>query len=136
MDIVQERLEREYDLDLLATAPSVEYRVLLSDGSEIEVDSPAEMPDPSRIAEVREPWMTLSIVTPDRYYGAIMDLVTGRRGSFVKMDYLERGAGALRQGSDRTQRAPGARSRRKVTAECCSSSRCRSRRCSSTSMTS
>ena len=70
MDIVQERLEREYDLDLLATAPSVEYRVLLSDGREIEVDSPADMPDPSRIAEVREPWMTLSIVTPDRYYGA------------------------------------------------------------------
>jgi GTP-binding protein LepA len=90
MDIVQERLEREYDLDLLATAPSVEYRVLLTDGSEIEVDSPAEMPEPSRIAEVREPWMTLSIVTPDRYYGAVMDLVTGRRGAFVKMEYLER----------------------------------------------
>ena len=97
MDIVQERLEREYDLDLLATAPSVEYRVLLSDGREIEVDSPVDLPDPSRIAEVREPWMTLSIVTPDRYYGAVMDLVTGRRGAFVKMDYLERGAGALRQ---------------------------------------
>ncbi len=91
MDIVQERLEREYDLDLLATAPSVEYRVLLTDGSEIAVDSPAEMPDPSRIAEVREPWMNVSIVSPDRYYGAIMDLVTGRRGAFVKMDYLEHG---------------------------------------------
>jgi GTP-binding protein LepA len=108
MDIVQERLEREYDLDLLATAPSVEYRVLLSDGSEIEVDSPAEMPDPSRIAEVREPWMTLSIVTPDRYYGAVMDLVTGRRGAFVKMEYLERGAGALRQDSGQARsREPG-----------------------------
>ena len=91
MDIVQERLEREYDLDLLATAPSVEYRVLLTDGDEIAVDSPAEMPDPSRIAEVREPWMNVSIVSPDRYYGAIMELVTGRRGAFVKMDYLEHG---------------------------------------------
>jgi GTP-binding protein LepA len=89
MDIVQERLEREYDLDLLATAPSVEYRVLLTDGGEIEVDSPAELPDPSRIAEVREPWMNVSIVAPDRYYGAIMELVTGRRGVFVKMEYLD-----------------------------------------------
>ena len=89
MDIVQERLEREYDLDILATAPSVEYRVLLTDGTEMAVDSPADMPDPSRIDEVREPWMNLSIVAPDRYIGAIMELVTGRRGSFVKMDYLE-----------------------------------------------
>jgi GTP-binding protein LepA len=93
MDIVQERLEREYDLDLLATSPSVEYRVLLTDGREIEVDSPAELPDPSRIAEVREPWMNVSIVAPDRYYGAIMELVTGRRGAFVKMEYLERELG-------------------------------------------
>ncbi|HEV8573736.1 MAG TPA: translation elongation factor 4 [Dehalococcoidia bacterium] len=103
MDIVQERLEREYDLDLLATAPSVEYRVLLTGGAEVAVDSPAELPDPSRIAEVREPWMTVSIVSPDRYYGAIMELVTGRRGAFVKMEYLERGVGAKSQ-------EPGARS--------------------------
>jgi GTP-binding protein LepA len=91
MDIVQERLEREYDVDLLATAPSVEYHVLLTDGSEARVDSPAEMPDPSKIAEVREPWMNLSIVSPDRYIGTIMELVTGRRGEFVKMEYLEHG---------------------------------------------
>jgi GTP-binding protein LepA len=89
MDIVQERLEREYDLDILATAPSVEYEVHLTDGTVVEVDSPAEMPDPSKIEDIREPWMNLSIVAPDRYIGAIMDLVTGRRGSFVKMDYLE-----------------------------------------------
>ncbi len=89
MDIVQERLEREYDLDILATAPSVEYQVHLTDGTVLEVDSPAEMPDPSKIEDIREPWMNLSIVAPDRYIGAIMDLVTGRRGSFVKMDYLE-----------------------------------------------
>jgi GTP-binding protein LepA len=89
MDIVQERLEREYDLDILATAPSVEYEVYLTDGTILQVDSPAEMPDPSKIEEVREPWVDLSIVSPDRYIGAIMDLVTGRRGSFEKMDYLE-----------------------------------------------
>jgi len=89
MDIVQERLEREYDLDLLATAPSVEYRIQLTDGNEIAVDSPAEMPDPSKIEQVLEPWMNVSIVTPDRYIGAIMELVTGRRGEFVKMEYLE-----------------------------------------------
>src|SRR3990172_7481536 len=89
MDIVQERLEREYDLDLLATAPSVEYRIQLTDGGEIAVDSPAEMPDPSKIEQVLEPWMNVSIVTPDRYIGAIMELVTGRRGEFVKMEDLE-----------------------------------------------
>ncbi|MEO6196597.1 MAG: translation elongation factor 4, partial [Dehalococcoidia bacterium] len=89
MDIVQERLEREYDLDILATAPSVEYRVITSDGAENIVDSPADMPDPSRITEVREPWMKLSIVAPERYIGAIMELVTGRRGAFDHMEYLE-----------------------------------------------
>jgi GTP-binding protein LepA len=89
MDIVQERLEREYDLDLLATAPSVEYRVVLTDGAEIEVDSPAELPDPTHIDQVLEPWMNISIVAPDRFIGAIMELVTGRRGVFKKMDYLE-----------------------------------------------
>jgi GTP-binding protein LepA len=93
MDIVQERLEREYGLDLLATAPSVEYEVTLTDGTVLRIDSPAEMPDPSKIAEVREPWMNVSIVTPDRYIGPIMELVTGRRGTFVRMDYLEHGVG-------------------------------------------
>jgi GTP-binding protein LepA len=97
MDIVQERLEREYDLDLLATAPSVEYRVLLTDGGEIAVDSPAELPEPTRIAEVREPWMNISVVAPDRYYGPVMELVTGRRGVFVRMEYLEKELGARSQ---------------------------------------
>jgi GTP-binding protein LepA len=92
MDIVQERLEREYDLDLLATSPSVEYQVRLTDGTEIEVDSPADMPDPSRIESVGEPWMSVSIVAPDRFIGAVMDLVTNRRGEHVKMEYLEQSA--------------------------------------------
>ena len=89
MDIVQERLEREYDVDLLATSPSVEYRVQLTDGTEVTVDSPAELPEPTRIAEVLEPWMRVSIVAPDRYIGTIMELVTGRRGEYEKMEYLE-----------------------------------------------
>jgi len=92
MDIVQERLEREYDLDLLATSPSVEYRVDLTDGSELRLESPADMPDPSKIVQIREPWMNISVVTPERFIGGIMELVTGRRGEFVKMDYLEHGA--------------------------------------------
>ncbi len=100
MDIVQERLEREYDVDLLATSPSVEYRVELTDGSEMAVDSPAELPDPSRISQVLEPWMNVSVVAPDRYIGTVMELVTGRRGEFVKMEYLEHGLG-LRPGERR-----------------------------------
>src|SRR5437870_10644586 len=86
MDIVQEGLEREYGLDLLATAPSVEYRVLLTDGGEIGGDSAADLPDPGRTAEVREPWMNISVVAPDRYYGPAMELVTGRRGVFVRTE--------------------------------------------------
>jgi GTP-binding protein LepA len=100
MDIVQERLEREYGLDILATAPSVEYHVKTTDGKEVIVDSPADMPDPSRIAEIGEPWMNVSIVAPDRYIGTIMELVTGRRGDFVKMEYLEHATG-IEQGARR-----------------------------------
>ena len=100
MDIVQERLEREYGLDILATAPSVEYHVQTTDGKEVVVDSPADMPDPSRIVAVGEPWMNVSIVTPDRYIGTVMELVTGKRGDFVKMDYLEHGVG-IEQGARR-----------------------------------
>jgi len=87
MDIVQERLEREHDLDLIATAPSVEYEVALTDGQVIRIDSPAELPDPTRLLEVREPWMRIQIFTPDEFYGTIMDLVTKRRGVFVEQEY-------------------------------------------------
>ncbi|MDQ4077390.1 MAG: translation elongation factor 4 [Chloroflexota bacterium] len=89
MEIIQERLEREYDLDLIVTAPSVAYQVRLSDGEEIEVDSPAELPDPSKIDEIFEPWMNISIWTPDEYIGPIMELVTKRRGTFKTMEYLD-----------------------------------------------
>lgn len=87
MEIIQERIEREYDLDVLFTAPSVEYQVLTVTGETILVDSPAELPDESRVAEIREPWMTIEIITPTDYYGTIMDLVTKRRGIFRSQEY-------------------------------------------------
>ena len=91
MEIVQERLEREYDLELIATAPSVEYQVTRTDGSEVAVDNPAELPPPEKLAEIREPWMNISVITPSRYIGPVMELVTNRRGAFKKMEYLEHG---------------------------------------------
>ena len=87
MEIIQERIEREYNLDVLFTAPSVEYQVLMIDDSVIPVDSPAELPDESKIVEVREPWMTIEIITPTDYYGPIMDIVTKRRGIFKQQEY-------------------------------------------------
>ena len=87
MEIIQERLEREYDLDIVVTAPSVEYEVVLVGGEEIKIDSPAELPDESTVVEIREPWMKLEIITPTEFYGTIMDLVTKRRGTFLTQDY-------------------------------------------------
>jgi GTP-binding protein LepA len=89
LEIVTERLEREYALSLLTTAPSVEYNVVLSNGSEVAIDNPAELPDPSRIAEIQEPWAKIDVITPSRYIGQVMELVTGRRGQFLRMEYLE-----------------------------------------------
>jgi GTP-binding protein LepA len=89
MDIVQERLEREYDLDILATAPSVEYEVVLHTGETITIDSPADLPDPSTIEEIREPWMKIGIFTPTDYIGQVMDLLTRRRGVYDRMEYLD-----------------------------------------------
>jgi GTP-binding protein LepA len=91
MEIVQERLEREYGLDLLATAPSVVYQVLRRDGEIVEVDNPAAMPDAAAIEEIHEPWMVVTIWSPSEYIGPIMDLVTGRRGVFDKLEYLAEG---------------------------------------------
>jgi GTP-binding protein LepA len=89
MEIVRERLEREYNLELLITAPSVEYQVLLTDGEVITIDNPSEMPDVVRIASIEEPVMQISVFTPTRYIGTIMDLVTNKRGTFETMDYLD-----------------------------------------------
>ena len=87
MDIIQERLEREYDLDVIATAPSVEYEVVLNDGTVRRVDSPATLPPESEIAEIREPWMEIQIFTPEEYYGMVTDLVRTRRGIFREQMY-------------------------------------------------
>jgi GTP-binding protein LepA len=87
MEIIQERIEREYDLDVLFTAPSVEYQVLMIDNEVVSVDSPAELPDESKIVEIREPWMNIEIITPTEYYGPIMELVTKRRGIFKQQEY-------------------------------------------------
>ncbi|HWK79154.1 MAG TPA: translation elongation factor 4 [Thermomicrobiales bacterium] len=89
MEIIQERLEREYDLDLLATAPSVQYQVQMHNGDIRRVDNPSEMPNPGEISAILEPWMHLTIIAPSRYIGAIMDLTTNKRGLFVEMEYLD-----------------------------------------------
>ena len=87
MEIIQERLEREYDLDIIATAPSVEYEVVKLSGETIRVDSPADLPDEGTMTEIREPWMKIQIFTPDEFYGTIMDLVTKRRGIFTGQEH-------------------------------------------------
>ena len=87
MEIIQERLEREYDLDIVVTAPSVEYEVVMATGEVIRIDSPAQLPDESTITEIREPWMNLQIFSPTEYYGTIMELVRKRRGIYVDQDY-------------------------------------------------
>jgi GTP-binding protein LepA len=87
MEIIQERIEREYDLDIVVTAPSVEYEVVMNDGEIQLISSPAKLPDETLIAEVREPWMRLEVITPTEFYGVIMDLVTSRRGTFISQDY-------------------------------------------------
>ena len=88
MDIVRERLEREYDLELLATMPSVEYEVTLTDGSILPVHSPNDMPDPAKVAEVREPYIRASILTPKEFVGQIMELCQERRGDHSGIHYL------------------------------------------------
>jgi GTP-binding protein LepA len=89
MEIIQERLEREYKLELLATAPSVEYKVVKTDGSTITVDNPAQLPPAGEILSISEPWVKASIFTPTAYIGTIMELCQGHRGVFVHMSYLD-----------------------------------------------
>jgi GTP-binding protein LepA len=89
MEIVRERLEREYNLDLLITAPSVEYQILQTNGEVERIDNPSEMPEVSKIVAIEEPVVQISVIAPTRYIGAIMDLVTNKRGVFEAMDYLD-----------------------------------------------
>jgi GTP-binding protein LepA len=88
MDIVRERLEREYDLELLATTPNVEYEVTLTDGSVVEVHSPTDMPDRARIEEIREPYIRATVLCPKEFVGPVMELCQERRGTHVDMSYL------------------------------------------------
>ncbi len=88
MEIVRERLEREFNLEIIATAPSVVYRAFFTDGTEVLVDNPTDLPDPSRLDHVDEPMLDVTIITPAEYLGAVMDLGQSRRGEMVKMEYL------------------------------------------------
>ena len=87
MEIVQERLEREFDMDLITTAPTVIYEVVMRDGSMLMVDNPSKMPDPSRIEEVREPIVTVNLYMPQEYVGAVITLCTQKRGMQINMSY-------------------------------------------------
>jgi GTP-binding protein LepA len=91
MDIVQERLEREYDVNLIITAPTVEYKITKITGEEITVQTPQELPDPSLIKEIREPWVRIEILTPSQYMGDLMKLAQVRRGQYVNTKYLTQG---------------------------------------------
>ncbi|WP_159588730.1 translation elongation factor 4 [Chelativorans xinjiangense] len=87
LEIIQERLTREFDLDLIATAPSVVYRINLTDGSQIELHNPADMPDVMKIASIEEPWIRATIMTPDEYLGSILKLCQDRRGIQADLSY-------------------------------------------------
>lgn len=89
MEIIQERLEREYNLDLVTTAPSVEYKIIKTDGSELFIDNPTNLPDPSEIDQMMEPIVKASIMTPKEYVGSIMELCQDRRGTYIDMTYLD-----------------------------------------------
>ena len=89
MDVIQERIEREFGLDIITTAPSVIYRVNKTDGELVESDNPSEMPDATTIASVEEPYVKASMMVPNDYVGAVMDIAQKKRGTFVTMDYLD-----------------------------------------------
>jgi GTP-binding protein LepA len=89
MEIVQERLRREYDVDLIATVPSVEYRVLLTSGAVVLVDNPAALPDPTHREMIEEPYVRAHVLVPNDYVGNIMKLCQEKRGIYVKMEYVE-----------------------------------------------
>jgi GTP-binding protein LepA len=89
MEIIQERLEREFNLDLVTTAPSVIYKIIKTDGQTVMVDNPANLPDPSEISEMEEPVVDASIMVPSEYLGQVMELCQERRGTYINMEYLE-----------------------------------------------
>jgi GTP-binding protein LepA len=88
LEIIQERLQREFNLDLIATAPSVIYKMVLTDGSEFEIHNPVDMPDVVKIKEIHEPWINATIMTPDEYLGSVLKLCQDRRGNQVELTYV------------------------------------------------
>ena len=89
MEIIQERIEREFNIDLITTAPSVIYEVKMTDGSSLKVDNPSDMPDPQKIEDVEEPYVKATMMSPNDYVGAIMELCQHKRGNFIDMQYLD-----------------------------------------------
>ena len=106
LEIIQERLEREYDLDLIVTAPSVAYEIVLTNGETITIDSPAKLPSPTEFSEIKEPMLDLTIVAPNRHVGVLMELMHSRRSEFKRMEYMQ-GGGTRRDGKEE----PGDKSR-------------------------
>ena len=89
MEIIQERIEREFKIDLITTAPSVIYEVNMTDGSKVRVDNPSEMPDPQKISSVEEPYVKATMMSPNDYVGAIMEICQNKRGNFITMEYMD-----------------------------------------------
>lgn len=89
MDIIRERLEREYDLDLVVTNPSTDYQVTMNDGSELDIKSASELPDRTNIAAIREPWINGEIIVPSEYVGAVIQLVVSKRGRQKNLSYID-----------------------------------------------
>lgn len=92
MDIIHERLEREYDLDLIVTNPSTDYQVELSSGEVVDIKSASDLPDPSRIKEIREPWIKGEIVVPQNYIGSVLQLIISKRGKQNNLSYIDKQA--------------------------------------------
>ena len=89
MDIIRERLEREYNLDLVVTNPSTDYHIILNNGEEVDIKSASDLPDPSKISEIREPWIKGEIVVPQEYIGAVIQLIVGKRGLQKNLSYID-----------------------------------------------
>lgn len=89
MEIIQERIEREFNIDLITTAPSVIYDVYMTDGEKVVVDNPSNMPDPQKIERIEEPYVKATMMVPNDYVGAVMELCQGKRGNFIDMQYLD-----------------------------------------------
>ena len=89
MEIIEERIEREFKIDLIATSPSVIYEVIQTDGSKIMVDSPAKMPEQVKISDIKEPYIRTNIFVPSEYIGPIMELCQNKRGNYISMEYVD-----------------------------------------------